>query len=47
MSKIIQYPFPKLPDGLTLKEKRAEIRRRLKIAGELGLMGKPRDRKSK
>lgn len=45
MSNKIQSPFPKLPAGLTLKEKRAEIRRRLRISGELGLIGKPKDRK--
>jgi hypothetical protein len=35
-------PFPKLPKGLPEKELRAEIRRRLKIMGSLGLIKKPR-----
>ena len=32
--------FPKLPKGLTTKELRKEIRRRLKIMDEMGLIKK-------
>ena len=34
--------FPKLPQNLTLRELRTEIRRRLKISEELGLISKPK-----
>jgi hypothetical protein len=34
--------FPKLPHNLTTSELRVEIRRRLKISEELGLIRKPK-----
>ena len=35
------FIFPKLPQNLTTRELRIEIRRRLKISEELGLIRKP------
>jgi hypothetical protein len=35
--------FPKLPQNLTIRELRKEIRRRLKISEQLGLIRKPKN----
>ena len=36
------FIFPKLPQNLTTRELRIQIRRRLKISEELGLIRKPK-----
>ena len=36
------FIFPKLPENLTTRQLRVEIRRRLKISKELGLIRKPK-----
>jgi len=36
-------PFPKLPTGLTTKELRQEIRRRLEEADKMGLIKRPKN----
>ena len=37
------FIFPRLPRGLTQKELRKEIRRRMKIMDEIGLIKKPKN----
>ena len=34
-----QFPFPKIPTGLTTAQLRKEIRRRMSISEKLGLIG--------